>query len=329
MKLRNRRSQLPTAPERSPPKARGPRVTHYIYLLLLAAIVGYLLYIAWQRFMFLEAKGQVEVERITLSASRGGTISKLLVTDDQKVDAGKLLARVTAPQECQDEQEPARLNDLRMEASLTANEASILSERLNELRTTLLERQRLRRALEIDTRLDNLTRETRESIESTEEDLARKRVRLGLLQDRADELKRQFDQQPLPPECRPESIMAPSDGRIYRVAHKEAEVVTRAEPILTFIPTSPKVRVEVVLPNEDVDELQIGQTVSITFPDGIESSGIVGAITSMTSNVIRPDWDPEPPPAEHARVIVHPLSSKDAPLWQAYDRMTVTMRARQ
>lgn len=329
MKLRNRRSYLPTSPESRPPKARAPKVTHYVYLLLLVGILGYLAYIVWQRVMFVEAKGQVEVERITVSSSRGGKISQLPVSDGQAVRNGDLLARILPPQECRAEKDTPRLNDVRMEASLTASEIAILSDRLAELRAQLFERQRLRRALEIDTKLADIAREIRDSIESTKEDIARKRARLGLLQERIEQLQTRVAEQIPPPECRPEVITAPGDGHVYRVAHKKAEIVARAEPLLTFIPGSPKVWVEALIPNDSVDQLSAGQKVSILFPDGVRSSGIVTSITSTTSNVIRPDWEPEPPPANHARLIIRPAKPSDSTRWQTYNRMTVTMRAKQ
>lgn len=329
MKLRNRRSYLPTSPESRPPKARAARVTHYLYLLLLVGILGYLAYVIWQRVMFVEAKGQVEVERITISASRGGKISEIPVNDGQAVRNGDLLARILPPQACLAEKDTPRLDEARMEAALTANEIAILSDRLAESRAQLFERQRLRRALEIDTKLAKITREIRDSIESTREDIARKRARLGLLQDRIEQLQTQVAEQVPPPECRPEVITAPGDGHVYRVAHKKAEMVARAEPLLTFIPESPEVWVEALIPNDSVDQFSAGQKVSIRFPDGVSSSGILTSIISTTSNVIRPDWEPEPPPADHARLIIRPEKPSDSTQWQTYNRMTVTMRAEQ
>ncbi|MCL7744735.1 HlyD family efflux transporter periplasmic adaptor subunit [Guyparkeria hydrothermalis] len=329
MKLRNRRSYLSTAPDSPPPKANGPRITHYIYLLLLLGVLGYVGYIAWQRLMFIEARGQVEVERITVSASRGGRISQLPISDGERVRAGELLARIAPPQECHEEKDTYQLDELRLETSLTASEVALLSERLATMRATLLEQNRLRRALEIDTRLDNRTRELSDAIASTQDELARKQARLGLQQDRLAQLEQQLAKQPPPPDCQPEIIAAPVDGRIHRVARKNAEVATRAEPILTLVPDSPKVRINAVLPNEALDHLMVGQTVAITFPDATESTGTVATITSATRNVVRPDWEPDPPPAEHARIIIRPEPPSESSLWQEYDRMTVTMRARQ
>lgn len=328
MRLRNRKSFMTTLPEDAPPVRRGARITHRIYLLVLLSLLVYLAYIAFDRMFFLQAWGQVEVEKIAISSSRGGRIETLVVGEGDRVPAGGLVARIAAPQECRSEDDP-RVQRLHMDVQLSRSRISVLGDRLRDRRARADELGGLRRALEIDTRTSREARELADEVDQLEQELALARQRLRIEQQQAARLAANLAARPLAMECAREELRAPKDATVLYVGYKTSEVVTRAQTIVTLIPARPQVRVETYLDSDQLDAVQVGKKMTVEFSDGTKGRGVVEAIYSSAYRSAYREWQDYMPLPSRVRVHVVPENATERQRWLAYDRMDVRVRARQ
>lgn len=328
MKLRNRKSFITTLPEQESPRPRGPRITHYLYVFALASLLAYIAYIIWDQVFFLEGTGVVEVERVTVSSTRGGRIDALSVTGGDRVSEGQRIGVIAAAETCDDMPDTDRLERLRMEAAMTQVRIDTLRSQLADRRSRLSERRTLRRALEIDTRMNDETRSLREDVRALQEEIALKTKRFSIKQERAAALGSRLEQRVLPRECRPEYLVAPRGGEVLAVSPQPGEVATRAEPLVTLIPSGADVRVNAAFPNNELGGVRIGYQMTIEFPDGSKSIGRVGRVHSPESYVVRRQWEPVPEPTEQIRATLYPADQDSTDTWIRYDRMAVTVRSR-
>jgi len=90
VKLHNRKSHVTRLPEGEAPASRGSWVTKWFYYLLLLAITGYAGWHLLDYILYLEVRGQIEVEKTRLAAPRGGIVERIAVLEDQRVAAGRI-----------------------------------------------------------------------------------------------------------------------------------------------------------------------------------------------------------------------------------------------
>lgn len=97
MRIRNRQSYLTSMPEGTAPANPAKTTTTRLYVAFLIAIVGYLCFIAVNKLLYIESRGQVEVGRYLIHATGTGTIDEILVKQGEEVSAGQLLVSLRPP----------------------------------------------------------------------------------------------------------------------------------------------------------------------------------------------------------------------------------------
>ncbi len=324
MKLRNRKSYITSLPEGAPPQNIRPRITQIIYYAILLLVVGYILYVIGSRFFYFKAAGFVEVEKTIISASHGGRVIKLPVSEEQKIKAKELLAVIAAVKNCAPVGN-GQIVKLQYELDFNRTKLSLLKRAIKDIKARLSDFN-LRRALE--------TGQSRES--------AGQKLKLELLkkQNTADLLESQIilQQQQLiktkkyrpaamvSSECFNENLVSPFDGTVRSVKRNLNEFAARGVPLIILTANNAKVRIETYLKNKELAYLHKGGIVDVVFADGVKSEAKITAIYSSAYDVSEREWDR---PAEtQVRVHLEPLTKQDAALWRKYDRMEVTVRGR-
>lgn len=94
MKLRNKAGYLNVLPEGTPPKKNSIRVVTFLYLFVLLVIGVYLTKYVVGKFLFVSARGQVEVTRHLMSCGQDGVLKKYFVAVGDAVDKGDVVATV-------------------------------------------------------------------------------------------------------------------------------------------------------------------------------------------------------------------------------------------
>lgn len=97
MKIRNKMTYFSSMPEGQAPKNPSKTLTSRIYFIALFCIVAYLIFYGTNRFLYLEARGQVEVGRYLIHANLDGTIDKILVSQGDTVSRGQTLVNILQP----------------------------------------------------------------------------------------------------------------------------------------------------------------------------------------------------------------------------------------
>lgn len=323
MKLRNRKGLVNHLPEGQAPVRRAPQLTRWLYFGLLFFVLGYLGYLVAQYLLYVEVRGQVEVDKTQVSPTRGGQLRDMVITEGVTVQAGQQLAAVDPDARCAPTEPDPRLAKLDYDIRLLDGRLNLQRQQLQQLRA---ERRRydLRRALEMDgSRYRDLAGLEREL------DKLRLDIRLG---DEELHLKRdtraQLAAEPPPPrvECEPEILVAPFAARVITVHRRNHEYAGRGQPVLTLEALDAPVQIEAYADSRQYARWQAGDHVRVLFPDGSNSKGIIDAVQSAAYNTPARQWDDYVPVEARLRIHLRPADKGASRYWRTFDRMDVTVR---
>ena len=325
MKLRNRKSYITNLPEGTAPVSVKPKITQLIYFSILGLIVAYLVYIAVGRLFYLNARGQVEIEKTLISSTRGGHISTLKVREGQQLQKGDLIVRIDALKQCIPE-ENRQLQKLRLDIGL--NEQRIVLLKVKQAELAKLQRGgELRRALELERESVAYGRQFWREQNKLASDLALTGKELELQRAQLKRLEKNMRNQIVPSECRAEVIRAPFAARVQVVRRRVEEFAKRGEAIVILTRNHAPVRIEAYFTEDELKYINMGKQIDVTFPDGVESTGVVKAIYSSAYSVPEREWKGYRPLTTGVRVHLFPINKNEEIHWKQYDRMEVRVRA--
>ncbi len=323
MKLRNRKGLVNHLPEGQAPVRRAPQLTRWLYFGLLLFVVGYLGYLVLQYLLYVEVRGQVEVDKIQVSPTHGGQLRELTVTEGMTVHAKQRLAVVDPDARCAPTEPDPRLAKLDYDIRLLAVRLALQRQQLRQLHA---ERRRydLRRALEMDgSRYRDMADLVREL------DKLRLDIRLGeeeLQLKRATREQLAAEPPPPRPECQPEDLTAPFAARVITVQRHNHEYAGRGQPVITLEALDAAVRIEAYADSRQYARWQAGDRVRVLFPDGTDSEGVVEAVQSAAYNTPARQWDEYVPVEARLRIHLRPADRNASRHWRTFDRMDVTVR---
>lgn len=326
MRLRQRKSFITTLPEGRAPRSGGARITQILYLLAILGLLAYLVYLGVERFLWFEGRGQVEVEKTTLSSTRGGRILALPVSEGDQVRTGALLARLESDRECAAPDNP-RLQRLLLDRSRNQARMRLLRQRL-AAKTPQRRDDRLRRALELDPRFEREQRDLERELEGLRNDIAELESETALQAGWIEQMQMQDAARPPAAECLDEELRAPFDATVQVVRKRVQEVTARGEPLLVLVGDGAPVRIEAYLPGDLLGDVHVGQPFELEFPNGEAGRGIAQSVVSTAYRVPEREWDGYDP--EQSRILTYLVPPNDVARdhWRRFDRMDVEVRAR-
>lgn len=319
MRLRNRRGFITQGPERTAPRRFRPRITQFIYLLILFAILAYVVNYTINYLLVFEARGQIVTETTVVSATRVGRIRGLAVAVGDRLEAGSVLASVQPPEVCESPKQ--RSQSLSADIALNEKRIAGLDERIRFKRRNL-EAMALNRALELDGGAD--AREDRRLRESLTELRVQRETLLEetrLLRDRRRSLQPD-------PQCEPEVLTAPVDARVVARHRDPQESVTPGDPIITLQPLSASAQVLAYLPADERDSVREGDQVDVILPNGHVDTGRITRIRSSAEDLADTLWDGYRRERSELAIEIEPVAANDEPNWQRFRLMEVEVRGR-
>lgn len=329
MRLHNRRrATLALGPDPEPPRSPFAALTQVLYLLLLAALVGYIAWLSWGYATRLEMRGQVNVQTRVLGAPRGGQVS-LRVARGDRVDGGDALAVIDPQLDCAPSLlEDRRLEELRHRLRVARAREEQLAQRLQRLRQRS-PAEPLQRALELDgSRGDPLLR-WQERVEALGDERELARVERESLQSRRAEILAQASvAAAVDPACLPQTLRAPMAGDVVALRRRGAEFVQRGEPLLLFRDAQPAVWIEVFADADELALLRERREAQVRFADGYRSAARLRRVESAAADepaLLSRDYVPV---TTALRAVLEPAQARDAARWRDYARMEVEVTLR-
>jgi len=325
MKLRNRKSYITNLPEGTAPANVKPKITQLIYFSFLGLIVAYLVYIAIGRLFYLNARGQVEIEKTLISSTRGGHISSLRVREGQQLKKGDLIVRIDAIKQCTPKINRP-LQKLRLDIALNEQRIALLEVKQVEL-NKLQRGGQLRRALELERESVSYGKQFWREQNKLTSDLALTGKELELQRDQLKDMEKNMRNQLVPAECQAEVIRAPFAAQVQVVRRRVQEFAKRGDAIVILTRNQAPVRIEAYFTEDELKYINLGKQIDVTFPDGVESTGVVKAIYSSAYSVPEREWKGYRPLTTGVRVHLFPINENEKLHWKQYDRMEVRVRA--
>ena len=324
MRLRNRQAYISTLPEGEPDKNKASQITRWLYFLVLFLVIAYLVYVGFIRLTQFQGRGQIEVEKTIISPLRGGQIIDLAVTRGEEIEEGALIARIQAPSSCGPvDIDRSREDKLRFDINLKQLEIDLLRKRIL-FEKNIQDGIVVRRALELDkSRRVQKYQSTRE--------IANLNFKIeALMQEAALQEARLKQGQSLPlvvvdPLCLDQLIRSPRVATVDSVSHKLFEFAARGEPLVTLVLNDAAVRIEAFVDNKYRRHITLGSEISVSFPDGSLSEGVVSEIVSTSA--VSPRKEAKAYESLESRIRLHvvPASKADETQWRLRDRMEVTI----
>lgn len=322
MKLRNRKSHVTRLPEGEAPASRGSWLTKWFYYLLLLAIAGYAGWHLLDYILYVEVRGQIEVEKTRLAPPRGGIVERIAVLEGQRVTAGEVLA-VIGPEQACPPQAPPRLDKLELDLAMDRRRLTLLERELAEKQDRLAGLD-LRRALELDEERRREARDLRRELEDLRADA---RLLESEIELKAESLRAaRAEVGETPPECLALTVRAPFAGRVTAVLLRPHEYLRRGQTLFMLTPDDGPVRVEAYPEQEDTTRWYEGAAVTVLLPDGGRTLGRVAELRSAAYEAADREREDYVPVESRPRVHVLPPDDATADLWRRFDRMEVHVR---
>jgi len=317
MKLRNRKSYLNSLPEGKAPVSLLSRLIHWIYFLILIAVVIYFARYIYYRLSSIEGFGQVVVERVVLSAGYGGNISQLPIIEGQAVNQGDLLLQISSLKKCQ-KKENGNIYKLKLNTEMKQAKLNALRSKLK----TINNEQIMHRALELNNRALNSTTNLQFDIKILANEL---NVQYKLLKALSE--NQQIDTG-VAADCQDELISSPFESTVKRVLKENYEFVKKGEAVVIIQDKLAKVQIEGYLSKYDLKDIVLGNEVTIEFPDGEVGAGVINKIDASAYAFSEREWENYEPSDSRIRILLSPTDPQQATLWKQYDLLRVQIRGR-
>jgi len=326
MKLRNRSSAVAGGSEGRAPPARASRITQLIYLLALGILLFYIGRLVYEYFRYIDARGQVIVEEISLASPVSGEVEQLGAGAGETVGAGQLLARIDPEMVCgQDPALDPRLERVAHDLRLAAGTFELLRAQRDalELRNPATT---VRRALEVERDAGDALRDWQRQMLDLKQDIAEQELLLSSLGEREQTLRELIAQTPPDPACQPRTIESPRAGTVRNVYRDTFEFIERGATLLTLRPDDAQVRIEVFTEAENSADLHVGQQVRLKLPDGSRATGRITEIKADASALPGRVYENNRPAVSGVLAIIQPPDASAAAVWRAFEQMELEVR---
>ena len=326
MKLNNQKSYMSSLHEGEAPRTLQSKITKYIYFAILLSIASYVVYIFLQKIFYFNEVGFVEVNKISISSTRGGRITSLNFTEGEHLEKNSLIAVIDNHKDCSVKDDD-RLEKLKHDIEIDLALLDSLNIQIQQNKGLVLSKDNLLRALELEKKL--LVKPNNNNLQkinlalSNQANLLKQEIKLK--RKRLTQLA-SITVLPLSEVCFDESITAPFSSKVYSIQKQNFEVVTRAESILTIIADHADVHIELYLEIAQYPNIKSGDVFSVALPDGQRSTAIVESIFSSAYDSADRKWNDYIPVDAHLRVHLIPENQQQAKVWKLFDQMQVKVR---
>ncbi|MBZ9613244.1 hypothetical protein [Rheinheimera maricola] len=329
MKLYNRKSLISAAPEGQPSPSSKSSITQWIYFILVALMVGYLVYLLLKPYYMIEAQGLVDVEVKEIVAERSGVLQDVFVGLNQPFKKGELLARIAAEKQCLPE-DNAQADKLGYDMDVLATDIKALQQELNYVAAIQQPSTGMLRALEVNASLFQAQQKEQQSVQQAQQklklDIQRAKDKLAIMAARRQSLQLAFDDKPVAADCTAKDVWAFEDGTVTDMRVTSQTYAEKGRPILKYLSADAKARVVFLADANLYRSFAKQPQLVVTFPDGAESLARIAQIESIASQVSGNLNDLLGLDKVSLRMVLVPMDPADNALWRTFERLPVSVR---
>lgn len=325
MKLRTKKSYFQNLPEGQAPVRFWPRVFKYLYFALLISIVAGILYLFAMRVFYFKGNGYVEVEKYILSSLNSGRVVKLYKLPGENFKAGQPLAQIDLDLECRIDEPDIRPTRLAYDIKKMEGDLRVYQSQLDALGEIEMPEYILYRALEVGKPVtsDKEEEEIRQEKDQLQNKIALLTAEIRVRKWELAELKRLLTKEKYYTGCESETVFAPFEGVIDHLTRKPGEYIGGGEPLLTVISKETRVTVEAYVSWKTMKYLDRGKVLTITFPDGTKTLGIISEFASAATQSVEKIKQNYLPVESKPWILLLPENEKDRQHWIDNDRVEV------
>lgn len=321
MRLHSRPSLVTHAPDNSPPRRRGPKFTHVLYIVFIISLLGYSCYYAYYYLATFEARGQIVSNTTLLSANITGRLENVRVNEGDDVQTDSVIAKILPPDTCNSNKRT--LDTVKQELAVKKTRISALETQIKRARNDLHD-VAVRQSLELNQNGAGMDeRDLRDKIADLRMEREALQTETNLLRAQLQAYKSGRRRNP---KCTPAFVRAPFDTEIMTLHRKPHETVVPGDPIATIRAAKPSPRVVAYLPPAELENLHAGQNVTVEFPNGRRDKGVVARIGSSgeeVSSTLRDGYRRQP---TDVMFQVRPKKSTRVVRWSRFHLMEVAVR---
>lgn len=313
----------------------------YLYIALLAAALIYVGGRVLRSWVYIEGLGQIEIARLNVQEMSDIRITRFMVREGQEVHKGDRLFTFVRGQAIDGDFIPQTRDQVALEREVMRLEGE-RADSESELRVRRIEREYYRRSLdEAERRRRNLERlaalkalppeeieaarreceKLQLQLRTTEEEIRRQYTRMGII-------RRSMPVQPakVAQTVASDVFKSPFSGMVTRIYFNDHEVAMKGEQIMSIYQSS-DIHIKAFFDLKNLNDLQVGQEVTILFPDGYECQGRIGRRYSAAL-AQPPEFQKKYEPTQRNVVVdIQPLQPQLIGSWEI-DKMSVRLRLR-
>ncbi len=313
-------------------------IDRLLFVILLALVAVYAIFRLYKGLAIIEINGMVTMEKLDVHFTDDIRVNELFVEEGATIAEGDTLFRYTNQYFENDaasymnivsnkERIDREVIDIRRRLLEKTSERTILQKRLQEQRFDLqTTRQLVSLAAVSKTEFDNQERD----IASTEDklELIRREVQFMNIQiDQLNGLKGEYSNMAGINGSAFQSryYVALKEGLIGQIGVENNEVCYKGDEVLTI--HQPRlVKVQAFFNQSEADEIEIGRTVTIQFPDGTKQKGSIDRFYVSTYE-LPPEFQKKYEPTTRSILVdIVPLNESDVRNWQQFYKMNVQVK---
>lgn len=122
------------------------------------------------------------------------------------------------------------------------------------------------------------------------------------------------------------TLYSPVKGSVKNVLRLKGENLEKDDSIIEIKEKNPKILIRAYFPLKIKDKLSVNKDLTVIFPDGKKSKGIIDNLYSLSDRKTVDRLEGYKPVETHIAADIKPVSPKDETMWENYNNLDVELR---
>jgi len=340
MRLRNKRTQLSSLPDKPSPRRKSVKIGTWLYFIIILGLLFYIGSFSLDRFFYIEGRGHIEIPKILVGAGYQGIIQSIHVKIQQHVVRNQQLAVLASIPQPKSAPKPPKIDAILKDIIKNEHELmrlqtrrDLMADRIEKMRMELKRNNKWRlmeQALEIRRSDNTAPIIDSNKLESLEYQLAEMNAAIDAQYDYIDRLETlipEHEQISEAPSLET-TLTAPVDGIVGGIFRNSSEYLGTKETVLSIIPDYARAEIKAYFNLKHIAHVKAGGPVTIILPDKRSVEGRIDETYSVARQFKEADREDYIPIEPMLEVSIIPSGSVDDNIWKLFDEMEITIKVR-
>lgn len=296
MKIRNKKNFLTSLPEGVPPPVHKQKITQWLYFAVVLFTLSCVVYLIFDYNIHYFGNGRIEVDKISISSSHGGTIKTIHVKTGQQLKSGDPIATIVKNSQCDKpiSIDNSHIEKIRYDIALKESRLRLLKQDLQSINQAD-ESFMVRRALEIGNSNQSNSASLEKDQRKLNQAIALLKSETAIQKQRLHKAKVEASSILMPDiSCDHETITAPFNSRVVMLKRHSNEFTKKGDTIVILANNNSSVNINAQFESKFQRFLKRGAVLEVELADGWSTQGVITDIFSSVFDDNKQILDKDP-----------------------------------